>query len=443
MRCWPRFLLRLALLALCAWQGLAHAASYTFRNDTYAWETASTPLSWSRSCTNYPGDDDQATITFTGSFKFNFGGTNYTSVRVMTNGMLQFGADTGSHRLFSNTTLPATATSFYSLFCNYATPARIMMPYWNDLDPSRGTASVTWEQKGSTPNRYVVISWNDVYEYNTSTPYTFQVILYENGEFKYQYANGNTTGANATIGVQVSSSDYTLYSFDSGYRSSGTAIRWGPPNTTPTRVAEYRFDEQAYDGSISEATDSSGNGHGGVRLGLADTTASGQVCRALDVPADTSTVSQGLDTSLNVPTGIGDKGSISFWYRANSAWASGADAQLFDASMLSGRSFQLVRRGGTLRFAVTDSGGSTQTVDSPGPELRRRHLGARGGDLVAGERQQRLHPEALHQRQPGGHPGGHHHGVAGPGPGHAVHRRQPQQHHQQQRHGQFGRWPPG
>lgn len=351
---------------LAAWCGTAAAASYTFRADTYAWESSSNTLTWDRSCTGYPGDDDKATISFSGGFRFRFGGTDYTSVRVLTNGMLAFGSDAGTHRLFDNTTLPAGSAGSYG-FCAAGSTARVMMPYWTDLDPSRGSATVTWQQKGSTPNRYVVISWNNVYEYGTSTAYTFQVILYENGEFKYQYGNANTTGSNATIGVQVGSSDYTLYSYNSGYRSAGTAIRWGPPDNSPMRVAEYRFDEQAYDGTVGEATDSTGNGHGGTRRGSVDTTASGYVCRGLQVPADTSSASQALDTALDVPGALGDQGSINFWYRANGAWGAGSDTQLFDASMLSGRSFHLVRRSnGTLRFAVTDSGGSTQTADSPG-----------------------------------------------------------------------------
>jgi MSHA biogenesis protein MshQ len=357
-----RLLPCLALLALAAWQGRALAASYAFRADTYAWETTTTAVIWNQGCTSNPVDDDQATINFTGGFSFRFAGTNYSSVRVISNGILQFGADTGLHRAYTNTALPAgSAPTRFG--CTAAATARVMMPYWTDLDPRYG--SVTWQQKGSAPNRYVVISWNGVYEYQTTTPYTFQVILYENGEFKYQYGNTNATGSNATIGVQVSTSDYTLYSFDSGYQSAGTAIRWGPPNNTPMRVAEYRFEQTAYNGTSGEVIDSTGNGHDGVRVGLAASHATGKVCRGFDVPGNTSSAIAALDTALNVPTGIGDQGGVSFWYRANGAWGTGNDTQLFDASMVSGRSFHLVRRSnGSLRFAVTDSAGATLTADS-------------------------------------------------------------------------------
>jgi MSHA biogenesis protein MshQ len=271
----PRWL----ALALLGAAGTAHAASYTFRSDTYSWESSANAIAWNKACTNYPGDDDEATITFTGGFTFPFAGTSYSAVRVLSNGALQFGADTGFFRNYTNTTLPAgTATALSG--CVASATTLTMMAYWTDLNPSAaGSGGVSWEQKGSAPNRYLVVSWNAVYQYNTSTPYTFQVILYESGDFKYQYGNANATGASATIGVQVSSADYTLYSFNSGYNANGTAIRWSVPSTAAARVAEYRFDEYAWTGKVGEVADSSGNGHNGVRVGSAASTASGYVCR--------------------------------------------------------------------------------------------------------------------------------------------------------------------
>ena len=222
-----------ALLALAlAFATLpASAASYTFRSDTFSWESAANAISWDRKCTSYPGDDDQATITFSGGLSFPFGGTAYTSVRVLTNGALQFGADTGFMRTYTNTALPAGTASSQS-GCARAATERTMMVYWTDLNPTAGgSGNVTWEQKGTAPNRYVVVSWNSVYQYGTSTPYAFQVILFENGEFKYQYGNSNATGSKATVGVQVSTSDYTQYSYNSGYNANGSAIRWVVPGS--------------------------------------------------------------------------------------------------------------------------------------------------------------------------------------------------------------------
>lgn len=385
-----RCLLLIALALLC---GLAQAASsYTFRSDSYAWETAANALAWDRSCTSYPGDDDKATITFTGGFKFTFAGTAYTSVRVLTNGGLQFGTDTGFFRNYTNTALPAGAADTQS-GCVASATTNVILAYWTDLDPSRaGSGGVTWEQKGTAPNRYVVVSWNGVYQYNTSTPYTFQIILFENGEFKYQYGNANASGSNATIGVQVSSSDTTQYSYNSGYNANGSAIRWFVPNGTPTRRAEYRFDEWNYSGRVGEVADSSGNSNNGVRVGNAATSATAKVCRSLSIPADTTSASHAVDTLLDVNSGIGDKGAVTFWYDASTAWNNSA-AMLLDATTSTSKPFFLVRQSdGSLRLTVTDSNGLVVSTATPAQSVAAstwKHIGITW-NLAAGTNQSTL-----------------------------------------------------
>jgi MSHA biogenesis protein MshQ len=367
MRACGQLLLRLQALLLLLLAGLpAAAATYNYSSDSFAWETAANAVTWDRTCTGYQGDDDKATVTLTGGFQFRFAGTNYTSVRILANGMLQFGADTGFHRNYTNTTLPAGSATARS-GCVAGATVNTLMAYWTDLNPSQaGSGNVTWEQKGTAPNRRLVVSWNNVYQYNTSTPYAFQVILYEGGEFKYQYGNGNATGAKATIGVQVSSSDYTLYSYNSGYNANGSAVRWSLTNTDPARVAEYRFDEYAYTGRVGEVRDSSGNARHGLRIEDAASHASGRVCRALEVPANTDSSIDGVDTLVNVASTLGERGSVSLWWRYTNAWSGGTAAMLFDASGQSNRPFFLQRdAGGALRMSVSDSAGTALTLVSP------------------------------------------------------------------------------
>jgi MSHA biogenesis protein MshQ len=363
----------LALAWLFAWLVLAvllapsraTAATYTFRSDTFQWETASTAVVWDRLCTGFPGDDDQATITFSGGFRFTFAGVPYSSVRVLSNGALQFGAETGFHRTYTNTTLPA-ATPAAQSGCAQAAVARTIMAYWTDLNPAQaGSGGVTWQQKGTAPNRYVVVSWNSVFQYNTSTPYTFQIILFENGEFKFQYGNDNASGARATIGVQVSTSDYSLYSFNSGYAANGSAIRWSLDSGVATRLADYRFDEFGYTGSVGEVRDSSGNSRHGLRVGAATSSATGYICRALSVPANTSSSSAAVDTLVNPASGVGNAGSLSFWFNSNVPWSSTGAATLMDATLATSRAFHLQRSsGGALRFTLADSAGTSLTATS-------------------------------------------------------------------------------
>ncbi len=355
MKTWRLLLVLLGLLCT----GIAQAASsYTFRSDSFAWETSANTITWDRTCTSYPGDDDKATISFTGGFKFTFAGTAYTSVRVLSNGGLQFGTDTGFFRTYTNTALPAAASGTQS-GCTNAATTNVILAYWTDLNPSQaGSGGVTWEQKGTAPNRYLVVSWNGVYQYNTSTPYTFQIILFENGEFKYQYGNANASGSNATIGVQVDSSDYTQYSYNSGYNANGSAIRWFLANGTPTRRAEYRFDEYSYSGRVGEVLDSTTNSNNGVRVGTATTVAGGYVCRGLSIPANTTSTSSAVDTLLGVPSAIGSQGAVTLWYAANTTWNNAA-AMLLDATTSTSRPFFLVRQSdGSLRATIADSAGT-------------------------------------------------------------------------------------
>jgi MSHA biogenesis protein MshQ len=288
---------------------------------------------------------------------------------VLANGILQFGADTGLMRTYNNTALPAGTPASRS-GCVSAATARTMFVYWTDLNPSAaGSGGVTWQQKGTAPNRYLVVSWNGVYQYRTTTPYTFQVILYEDGSFKYQYGNANASGSNATIGVQLSNADYTLYSYNSGYNANGSAILWNVAGNSTTRVADIRFDEQAWSGVIGEVRDSSGNSHHGVRVGSATSVAGGYVCRALSVPADTTSTVHGVDTFVNPASTLGNAGGMSFWYRSNGAWNNGTPAMLADArSASSGSFFILKESNGALRAVVPDSSGTrvdARTANQP------------------------------------------------------------------------------
>jgi len=360
-----RWLLRLAALALSGWALSAHAATYAFRSDTFSWETAANEITWDGTCTSWSNSEDKATINFTGGFKFTFGGVAYSSVRVLTNGALQFGGETGLYRQYPMTTLPAGNAPAEGT-CAAGPTTNAMMVNWADLItfPGLPFGNVTWEQKGTAPNRFVVVSWNGVYQYrNFGDPitYTFQVILYENGEFKYQYGNSPASGTSATIGVQRSTSDYTLYSYNSGYNLSNSAIRWYIPSSASARIAEYRMDEDAWNGTLNEVADTSLNGHNGIRVGSATTVASGKVCRAMDVPSNTTAAAiSAVDTALDVDAAIGNTGTVSLWFRSNAAWTSSAASMLADATTVASRPFYLMRNGGgALRFALADSAGTT------------------------------------------------------------------------------------
>lgn len=129
-------------------------------------------------------------------------------------------------------------------------------------------------------------------------------------------------------------------------------------------MAEYRFEQTAYTGAVSEVLDSSPNRWHGTMLGGVASTANGRICRGMEVPRNTTSGIQAFDTGIDVNT-LGNAGTIAFWYRAV---ASGSEHRtLFDATTGTNGRFYLYRDdGGTgvdLNFHLVDSGGTLRNVD--------------------------------------------------------------------------------
>jgi len=346
MTVFQRALACLFALALLAPAG-THAATYSYRATTYAWDTVSTVASWTA------GSADDGWMVANIGFTFPFGGASYTQVRITTNGFVHFGPDQAGTTTYTNVALPKSVD-------------RTIAAFWDDLDPGRG-GTVTYGMLGSAPNRRFTISFNAVRHYSASRRYSFQTTLYEDGTFRLQYGTTGDSGLSATIGVEVSDTDYTEYSFNSAAATNGLALLFfaGP-------LAEYSMEQTSWSGGGS-VLDASGNGFHGNPTGTVSTVIASPAtppgtCRAAVIPSNSTTAAiNAIDTNLDVDNRMRRSGTISFWYRSNSTWdASGGDRQLLDATVTSGRPFSLVKRGnGTLRFSLTDSDDSVVTVTSP------------------------------------------------------------------------------
>lgn len=276
-RCGGNLVALVLYLALLSIAAPSIAATYSYNDSApYNWESASTDVVWERRDTGYPVDDDKDVVNI--GFSFPFGGSSYTQVRILSNGILQFGADQRLHRAYQNAALP------------YNGGDRAIYVYWDDLNPARG-GSVRYSMHGTAPHRTFVVSWEDLPNYNYTGVYNLQVVLYEDGEFKVQYGNGNATGDSATIGVQVSRTDYTEYSFNRvdavnagtaivfytdrphfalSMQSSANLCRSNAVNITVTRHTAAHSVDTAYTGTVYlSATSSSGSwanvsGHGSL-----------------------------------------------------------------------------------------------------------------------------------------------------------------------------------
>lgn len=355
----------LVLAALWFFSQLALAQTYAYQTDTFSWLAPSgsaTTVTWDNTCTSYPnGDDVQAVVSFPSGFTFNFANVTYSQVRIISNGMIQFGADSGIHRTYTNTALPA-AQPGASGSCARSVPQNLLAVYWVDINTAPNVADglVQYELLGSAPNRKFVVTWKNVALFgNLATRYSFQVVLNEDGTFKYQYTVGASDGSAGTVGVQVSGTDYTQYSFKQTFidPTYGSAIKWYRADQAQPKRAEYFFDESTWQPSpVTDIRDASGNALHGARIGNAQSSATVfKVCRSAAIPSNTA---NNVQDAVSLPVTPSAIGSISFWYDASAD----TDAMLFDASSVANRPFFLMKTAaGQLKLTVSDSAGATVT----------------------------------------------------------------------------------
>jgi hypothetical protein len=177
-------------------------------------------------------DDSIAQIT--SPFAIPFGGGSFTKLQVGANGTLSF---TDAYSSIFNSNMP-TQTSV---------PVTLVAPFWQDLYPVQGSAqNAYWAVVGSAPNRQLVVEWRNVRSFvchnDSAATVTFEVVFSENSSdilFEYadtifgDYCYFQDAGSYATVGVQVSPTVGTMWTFGDPVLVSGTALLWTIGNTTP------------------------------------------------------------------------------------------------------------------------------------------------------------------------------------------------------------------
>lgn len=200
---------------------------------------------WDNTDTRYPNDDDKQTVAI--GFPFQFDTVQYNNVTILTNGILKFGAIERMHRDYQNEALDSNEGD------------RFVAIYWDDLVDD-ASSSVTYGNSGSAPDRKFIVNWTNVKAYSNNLRYDFQVVLYENGDIRYRYNNNTANGSSATIGLEINDSDFIQYSFNQiSVAVSFDLLFRNLPLTLPAPVAQYRFDEISWDGSLDEVVDSTLN----------------------------------------------------------------------------------------------------------------------------------------------------------------------------------------
>ncbi len=164
--------------------GYSWIDSDTTGGPTYSWigSSGSTPVTL--------GDDSNIKVEL--PFIFRFYENTYDSVYIVSNGYVSFDDNTS----YSNGTIPSSGIPNNSIYV-----------FWDDLNPSTGT--VWYKTTGGSPNGFVV-TWEGVPHLGETNGGSFQVILYDDGNFIIQYQDvnmGNSSynfGRSATVGIENS-----------------------------------------------------------------------------------------------------------------------------------------------------------------------------------------------------------------------------------------------
>lgn len=327
----------------------AHAVFTVSSIPQTAFDPTTTAVVWENTNTSYPDDDDQQVVNI--GFSFVFSGVSYTDVRIISNGFLHFGADQAVHRIFNNVALPVASAD------------RLVIPYWDDMDPSQG-GSVTYDTIGSAPDRRFVTTWSSVPRYgDNSTQYSFQVVLYENGDILFRYGNDDANGSSATVGIEESDSDFTQFSLNTIAVSDTLDLFWQPPAPplSISPVDDWHFDEDAWNGTASEVVDSAGALNGTANGGVS-TIELGRVCRAGQFDGiDDFILVNGIDSNLQ------GTASLSFWIKTiqsgnNTNWLAPGVAGIEVSGGLDDIFWGWIDASGRIGVGAGDSGHSKSTT---------------------------------------------------------------------------------
>jgi gingipain R len=155
--------------------------------------------------------DDAVSASFNLGFTFNFYGTDFTSVKICSNGFLSFTTTASS---YLNTAIPATSE-----------PYNLIALIWDDLNPS---AAGNIYYYSDTANERFIVSYVGVPHYGTSDNNTVQAIIYKSGKIVYQYQSvGASTVNSATVGIQNATGTIgTQVVYDAAYLKSNLAVQF-------------------------------------------------------------------------------------------------------------------------------------------------------------------------------------------------------------------------
>lgn len=156
---------------------------------------------------------------------FQFYEHQYSQIYVGSNGLLGFN-DSISHDGACLENLPVPL--------DYEHPQAFLAPFWDDLLLGGGynTGAVYWDTGQDSHGEYFVVEWYEVSRVFSNDLLTFEVVLYQDGSFLFQFLNISGELNSATIGIEdgdgVDGIQY-IYNGSGQPITSGKSIRFTPP----------------------------------------------------------------------------------------------------------------------------------------------------------------------------------------------------------------------
>ncbi|NMC69054.1 MAG: hypothetical protein GYA57_03180 [Myxococcales bacterium] len=199
------------LAATTAWAAAARGAVGGPDRFGYGWadsEEADVTYEWldagTTNCVTL--NDDQESVAVPIGFTFNFYGTDYTTVRIGSNGYLSFKANTITS-FGGQCPLPVNRTG------SFQTVNLAVYGFFQDLNPAEG-GTICYATLGEAGSQTFVVSWVGIDYYQGSPawghdPVTFQIVLYEGtNEAQVNIQESGTNAGlprwddNTTIGIE-------------------------------------------------------------------------------------------------------------------------------------------------------------------------------------------------------------------------------------------------
>jgi hypothetical protein len=193
----------------------------------YTYDSA-VPYHWIPAGTNSGlRGDDVATGPVDIGFSFPFYGASQTQLYFNTNGLITFGGGSLEWGAFS---IP-----------NDLNPNNLIAAFWDDLlvGSPYNNGAIYYSRGGSAPNRYFVLEWRDVQNYDDEiTRFSFEAILHENGDIVIQHKSLPFSYF-STVGIEDSSGYQGLeYQYGTSGLSAPGAVRFYYP-APARRVLAY------------------------------------------------------------------------------------------------------------------------------------------------------------------------------------------------------------